>query len=361
MQQILGRSPRHTITLCAPKAPDSFNCNDSTQTITGPPFPASWSFYGSWNDCGLTSGDNFTIYTDNGTGGPINKKTNCQNLPAGTRNCDVTDVALGTTYRWQVEATNTSGLKTRTGICSFTVEEPKPWWQTTDGDVHAQGTITSSIPDCATTEKYLSLVGPGGSPGVVSWAGANPLGLDQGTASDPNWQANDSNRRSQVGFTYLANRLNLDKSKIFSGDLATTDSGTYYVGEALSLNGADVGTKKIIIFVDGNVEVMGSIAVDEGGFFALIAKGGILFDGNIDRAEGFYLTDGVINTGESDKVFTGEGSFVGWGGFSFGRDLRNGTNGSCSPGETFVGRPDLYINAPKEFLVTPSFFQEMAP
>ena len=364
MKQILGRSPQHTITLCTPKPPDSFNCFDSPSIINSPPFPAKWSFYGSWNDCGVNSGDKFTIYTDNGTGGEINTLTNCQNLPAGTRSCNITSLSYGKTYRWQVEAVNTQGLKTRSSVCAFTVKEPDPWWQTTDGDVHAQGTITSLIPSCSTTTKYLANAGDGGSPGVVSWGGGFPPILEQGAISVSEWQANTLSRRPPAGFDYFVNRLKLDKSHVFNGDLTTASDGLYYVNAAnlpYTLQGAAIGTKKIVLFVEGDVNVASSITVSSGGFFALISKGKIVFNGTISRTEGFYFTDDVIDTGFSKSPFAGYGSFIALGGFNFQRDLSNGTTGGCTPAETFFARPDLYLNAPQEFLISPSVFQEVAP
>jgi len=243
------------------------------------------------------------------------------------------------------------------------VKEPTPWWQTKDGDVHGQGRIASLIPACATTEKYLSLTGAGGFPGVVSWGGGDAPSLGDGAVSTPsfNWQANDLNRRSRVGFEYLANRLNVDRNQEFESTTLPDNSGIYYTRRSsFELQGGDIGTKKIIIFAEGDVKAMSNIAVSEGGFFALITKGKLTFDSTVTEAQGFFLSDGVIDTSFAETPFNGYGSFIAWGGFVFRRDLGE-ESANCAPSETFVARPDLYFNAPKEFMFTPYFFQELAP
>ena len=97
------------------------------------------------------------------------------------------------------------------------------------------------------------------------------------------------------------------------------------------------------------------------GFFALVAKGNITFDADVKIAQGFYLADGILSVAAGDKLFEGEGSFIGWGGVSLKRDLGETGFLNLTPSEIFTFRPDLLLNAPKEFLFTPFVFQEVAP
>lgn len=353
---------------CNNNPPANVSCRNLVTAIEGNTFTGSWTPLdsASWNNCTNSGNNRYRVYSDISSGGVPNLTTPVGEVSSDKTSYSWDSLVPGNTYFWGVKAVNSEGRESSGfgQICFFTVASPKPWWQTTDGDVHAQGTISSLIPACATTAKYLSLVGPGGNPGVVSWGGGSAPSLENGSISTTKWQANDLNRRPQVGFSYLANRLNLDKSKVFSGDLAATTDGTYYVDASsgtFTFSGDNIGTKKIILFIEGDAKITSNLIVTNGGFFALITKGKIIFDGAVTQATGFFLADGVIDTSVASDAFSGYGSFVAWGGFNLQRDLSNGTTGGCTAAEIFFARPDLYINAPQEFLITPSFFQELAP
>lgn len=156
------------------------------------------------------------------------------------------------------------------------------------------------------------------------------------------------------------NRLNVDTSKTLPGQ-DIPGSGTYYAAGSIDLNGKDVGGDKVIIFVDGDATVVGDIKVGKSGFFALIANGSITFDEAVTDAQGFYLADGTLSVAAGSSLFEGEGSFIGWGGVSLKRDLGETGSLNLTPSELFTFRPDLLLNAPKEFLFTPFVFQEVAP
>jgi len=353
---------------CAAVPPGAATCTSpNNESINDTSTALVWNAPGSWgNGCPTTKSYQVLLNEHFPPTSLACSSSTPANNPATT--CNYSGLDYGKLYYWRVKTinnpSNPSGFS-YSNTCYFMVREPGPWWQTTDGDVHAQGTIASLIPACATTAKYLSLNGVGDSPGVVTWGGGKAPTLEKGAISTTKWQANDLNRRPQVGFDYLANRLNLDKTQEFSGTTLPASDGIYYTKRSsFDLQGGEVGTNKIIIFAEGDVRITGitmTVDKDKGGFFALIAKGRITFDGAVTQAEGFYLADGVIDTSLAKSAFKGSGSFVAWGGFVFQRDLSNGTTGGCTPSETFFSRPDLYINAPKEFLITPSFFQELAP
>ena len=238
---------------------------------------------------------------------------------------------------------------------------PRPqvsWFQTTGGDIQSQGDITSIIPDCAASE-YLSKRGEGGSPGVVGYYDSLSIGT-VGEVSETHWQAKTRYNGGDMKFDYLKNRLKVDTTKVLPGSDIPTVSGTYYLDSEMSLNlngGAIPNGRKIVIFVTSNVTVTGNITVASGGFFALISKGNITFDDTATQADGFYLSDEAITVAEGISPFSGQGSFIGWGGISFLRDLID----NCSPAEAFIERPDFFINAPDEFKITNSYFKEIEP
>lgn len=237
------------------------------------------------------------------------------------------------------------------------VMAPEPWWQTTDGDVHTDDNLTCLIPDLVVSgDAYISLRGDGGSPGVVSHGGS--LSFGDGDVSEDRWQANTTYHEDEVGFDYLMNRLNVDTSKTLPAQDIPNGNGTYYSAGSVNLNGRNVNNDKVIIFINGDVTVISDIRVGNSGFFALIAKGNITFDDAVTEAQGFYLADGTLTVAEGGDLFEGQGSFIGWGGVSLKRDLGAG---NIDPASTFLFRPDLLVNAPKEFLFTPFVFQEVAP
>ncbi|HUW24829.1 MAG TPA: hypothetical protein VMW04_04415, partial [Patescibacteria group bacterium] len=329
-------APTPTPTCAPPAAPQCSSPNSPNDIVYETSVNLIWQGISDWgNWCGSNANDRkYEIYFGQNSPPPF-----LLEVPRSPTSYLKGGLEYNQSYVWGVKAKNlykTSGFG---NLCFFLVKMPDPWWQTTDGDVHAQGTITSLISACAMTAKYLSLngVGVGGSPGVVTWGGGKAPTLEKGAISTTNWQANDLNRRPQVGFDYLTNRLNIDKSQEFSGTSLPGNNGIYYTKRSsFDLQGGEVGTNKIIIFAEGDVRITGitmTVDKDKGGFFALIAKGRITFDGAVTQAEGFYLADGVIDTSLAKSAFKGSGSFVAWGGFVFQRDLSNGTTGGCTPSE----------------------------
>ncbi len=241
------------------------------------------------------------------------------------------------------------------------------WFQTTGGDIQAQDSISSPIPALA-TYKFLSLKGGGGSPGVVGYGDS----LTLAPAGEVVWQAKTTYAGSTIGFDYLANRLGVEKEDDFAGediDISALLSGVYYSSAETTKNisGVFPTDEKIVIFAVGDVKVADDIIVNPGDFFALITKGDITFSGDppyvVRKAQGFFLADGAINiltSGNPDQDFEGQGSFVGWGGINLTRDLGPG-NQNRNPAETFIERPDFYINAPSSFKLTNSYFKEIEP
>jgi len=268
-----------------------------------------------------------------------------------------TPVPLPTCYYWQVEANNGSRRRL-SPVWHFCLNSVVGrWFQTRDGDILARGDITSIIPSGAAS-RFLSINGSGGYPGVVSYGSNIDLGTD-GSISSTSWQTRKDYLGPTIGFDYLRNRLGVEtENDTFVGTMPTED-GVYYSSTNRNLSGNFPSGRKIIIFVNGDVMVENNLLVPAGSFFALIARGNITFSAvtPVIRAQGFFLADGMINTGAASEQLIGQGSFVGWGGFNFQRDLADNT----TPGELFINRPDYYVNAPSEFLFTPSFFQEVEP
>lgn len=269
------------------------------------------------------------------------------------------------TYYWQVQAYN--GTRTRlSGVRSFQVcLGANRWFQAKDGDIHAEGSITSIVPGTvAAADRYLILDGAGGSPGIASYKDNLDFGTNGGL-STLNWQAKKLYLGIDIGFEYLKNRLNVDENNTFSGSIPipTGVEGVYYSPSGVNLSGSFPAGKKIALFVNGDVTVNNNIVVPVGSFFALISSGKITFVGGdtpVTKAQGFFLADQTISTTLAAQQFEGQGSFVGKLGINLQRDLGN-TNNKTTAADFFISRPDFFVNAPQQFLITPSFFQEVAP
>ncbi|MGI5825814.1 MAG: thrombospondin type-1 domain-containing protein [Patescibacteria group bacterium] len=312
------------------------------------------------------------------TSSPVEVLT--ESIGGGATSFTLSDLEDGY-YFWQIEAINTQdidanpGQVSQSGLCYFIVDYDKePWWQTQEGDVHAQFNISSPIPDTVSPEsQYLSIFEAGSTPGLISYGENLNLGDMGGGISEPGWAAKTKFSEANTGFDYLANRLGVDKTSSFGSDLDDAEDGTYYVDseglETLTLGGSDLGTKKIVLFADKNVEITGDITVDSGGFFALITSGNLSFTSDVENAHGFYLAEQTLSvqsavvaeTDPPDVKFIGEGSFVGLGGVGLKRNLGVRTGNREEPGVFVKPRLDFFLNAPADFLVTESIFQELAP
>ncbi|MBU2052309.1 hypothetical protein KKH13_03855, partial [Patescibacteria group bacterium] len=78
----------------------------------------------------------------------------------------------------------------------------------------------------------------------------------------------------------------------------------------------------------------------------------------VTKIEGVFVSDGVIDTGISNRQLTGEGIFTGWEGINLQRNL---DDDSQTPAELFVYRPDLQLNAYRYLLWLGINWREVAP
>jgi len=344
-----------------PASPELLSPADGTQIEYGYDVTLSWRLPGSdWGNGCPANNNTFKLYLAEALGScPDDLRASPTYIGLATEYF-LSNPNYGA-YCWQVEASNGS-VSSFSVVRTFVVEDPQPWWQAKDGDVHAQGNIHVIVPK----GNYLILEGDnGGQPGVASFK--DDLNTQPGGLSTNNWQANTS-YGARIGFEYLKNRLNIDTRDPKTGFGDISGSGIYYFDKAIDFGevGEDfnVGTEKIIVFVDGDVSVKTNIniTVDQGGFFALISSGDIVIDSEVTQAHGFFLADGEIrvpSNGGTDQVFEGQGSFIGRSGVSLERDL--GPEDNVNPAEAFVSRFDLLLNAPAEFRFSPFVFQEVAP
>lgn len=270
---------------------------------------------------------------------------------------------------WQVGVTLTMLLPAAEEECSGSVDveviPSGPWYQTQEGDVRAEASIGADIPqscvDDPSCEAVFSLDGSGGSPGVVSYGGGIAPDFSPGSVSSTGWLAGHS--FSKKGYDFFYQLLGSPTSANFS-DLSDIDVGevVYYGGDAtdVSIDADFPGGRKAVVFVDGNVIINTDINVSEGDFLAIIASGEIEINPSVSQIEGVFISDDAFKTGVTAALgteFTGEGMFIA-DSFTLGRNLDTGNQW---PAEKFIYRPDFWLNAPNEILVSSYTWEEVVP
>ena len=283
-------------------------------------------------------------------------------------------------------ATMNNGVTTCNGNAIINVTNRGPWWQVKDGDVTTNGNLSSSIPP--TVGLYFDIIGDGGYPGVPAYGGTT--NLTGANVSPTGWLANSGYTSTKIfDSNYFLNAIpadavinslpnTVDQISIDSG--AIDPSGIYYfeytpaAGTDLTINGINVGTKKVVLIAKGaDVYLKGNIKLTKGrGFFLLVAgktaggtKGNIYVDPGVGggavnpNLEGVYVSDGQFQTGISATRLWVRGTVAAYGGISLQRDL--GAANSVTPAEFFEYAPDMELLFPSRLANHTISWQEVAP
>jgi hypothetical protein len=342
-----------------------------------------------------------------------------------------TNVTLGGTlptgYQFVCPASGTRAVDVSgnsvSGINFYIYDVKNPWWQASGGNIFSTNALSIATPidTCSvaspTCEQYLvtkELFSPylrtatrnsisAGIPlarGTISGSGGSAGYLTDRTAAATKAISLGSPALTEnyAYFAYLADPTTLGKSLMTSpyiptairqmSDLsgATDHNGTtiYYAPQGLYLNPTETiaitGNKKVIIYVTGDLQVLGSSlpasnyqvsTVAQGSNLIFIVSGNIIVDKSVGsptftsttpNLEGIFITNGTITVqGTTDAVanperkFVGAGSFIGHQNVSLNRNF-NSTDldaNKTAPTELFIFRPDLVANWP-ELLKTAS-------
>lgn len=272
--------------------------------------------------------------------------------PRGPRSTEVNGHKTGQTQVLAQVTLSPSGECTSAPVLVAVAERTPGWFQTKEGDVHAGGSIHSRV----LAGKNFSLGGSGGFPGVVSFAGSS-ADFSPGRISSKGWLAQSPVLRKP--FSYFYSLLG-SPSPNYSGPYLPSESGVYFADHdiAISSSGSLPAGKKVVILVNGNVNITKEIDVREGSFLFVVASGDINIDSEVSRVEGIFLADKMINIRGGNKPFTGEGSFIA-GSISLGRGL--GEDNLRDPAEMFVYRPDFFVNSPSSLWSSYHVWEELAP
>ena len=254
------------------------------------------------------------------------------------------------------------------------------WWSASGASVHAETGIRSSIPP-APANQSLIIENPleGNRLGFLSYGVPRPVDIfgynPTAQVSTQGWEKESSYNGQYYDWYFYDSRFNLFSSTIWNGTdpIVYNDSGQGYqilrVDNAVnSFTYSPAAGEKLIILVNGDVNVTSDINVPATSFLAIIAKGTITFSSVLTGAEGWYVASNISvpchDTGapgcdKDDVQFVGNGSFVSWGDISLTRD--QGIINNTQAAEKFTYRQDLYYNAPKPMKLYTKVFKPFIP
>ncbi len=311
--------------------------------------------------------------------------TPLQSVPAGSR----------TELRAEVFIDGALSCSTSTFI---EIGSTFPWWQVSGGDiVAARGSIVSNVP-MSPVAKTLFLTSRLGLP-IFS---ESIIPSTRSSIGSPGWVVNSSFRgysspRGQnYNYNFFAQKFSptatinsetITSSSYFDNNIGSIKDGyqVYMRNGPLSLgtlNFENNTSKKIIIFVNGEVNINGKILLDDGlDFFMIISRGNINVSNLVgdpglvetpstgsEDLEGIFVTDGefVTNVGDyAPRQLIIRGVVVGWGrngsvnGVNFQRNL--GSSNSIYPSEIFKYAPDLILGFPSFFGEKSILWREVSP
>lgn len=338
------------------------DCNDAGSCSTTVPFTPSVNG-------GFTVGQTAYLYC-RGSNGPFGTA-----LQAG---------AGGTLYECNpFNATNPLGDRQNItcgsgSYVSIPIVAAPPWWQVS-GDVISGGGIDSKLPSGSV---FNIVSGTNISPGLPILNGAGTFG--SGSVSSKGWIAANTGESYPGVYTYDSLRAKLPADLTMNIAPAsmvesTFNSGSTYEGyKWYQTNGSasltdldnvvDIGSKKVIVFVNGDLTINSQVTFNEAnGFVMFIVKGTTTISASIANAtagtpelKGIYVTNMFqTNTAGSgaDQQLHLRGSVIANNIVTLRRSLAT----TASPAEYFQYSPGMAMNIPSQLLIRRLSWKEVAP
>lgn len=242
---------------------------------------------------------------------------------------------------------------------NFAVSDMRPlWFQVAGGGIWADsGPVVSVL-----SGEELIVDGDNQAGGLVTGSGSVDFG--DGSLSENGWLVVDQSYSGPNYYvSYFENRFEGSEDVINVG--GNEDS----LSEVDGLSGCDAttcsfGVDSVVILrrnQTADFTIDRNIVVADGGFFAVLSKGGLIVEGGVAQLDGLYLTEGVfeIEDGDNQLIVNGSVADVGGGGILIKRNL--GVDNKNNPGVIFNYRPDLLIRMPPELLKTRYEIEELLP
>ncbi|OGM02531.1 hypothetical protein A2115_00935 [Candidatus Woesebacteria bacterium GWA1_41_8] len=275
--------------------------------------------------------------------------------------------------------------------CSATapvnVTSPAAWWQVVDSDVTVvSGDIISPIPGTCSLplcDPVFDVDGPAAFPGVPMFSGNFDFssGVGPGTVSSTGWLA-DARYVSLTQYTYpfflrlvpgdairsMISTASITPNYLKNQGAVSPDRYKWYfrTGDLTMRGEPTLGSDRVILFVDGDLIIDGTIDLTRGlGFFMAVSSGNITVNPGVrhptagePELEGLFVADNnFITAGGTDELSI-RGMVTAYGQVILNRNLSDNTQ---NPAEVFTYAPDLLFNYPTSLTLKRTRWKEVTP
>lgn len=308
----------------------------------------------------------------------LNSAPQC-NAPNNATYCLPTNPKNGYTLRNCTQSAGYKYLVTPSGALATTQAQiiqacttPNAWYQGVGGNLITNNSIFATLPAGAT----IMSNGAGGFPGNGIYG--QSTNLTNANFSSKGWNTKTAPAGKSYDYSYFVSQIPSNATinalgstagqSNFGGGNVSSD-GYYWFkanGDLTITNDITIaGSRKIILFVAGNLTINGriNVATKGQGFFMAIVNGGINVAGTVTNGvnpalEGIFVSSG-FNSGNSANRLYIRGTVVNYGTLTLARDL--GASNSTNPAETFEFAPDLVLLFPQDLTPVRATWKEVIP
>lgn len=267
-------------------------------------------------------------------------------------------------------------------IFDVTISNPTAWFQSGSGDMIAgAGNVSSQIPAvCTDPVTCVLITGTSNlNPGVVQAGGSISSGNGEYSQPDPpyNWSVpNSPHAGNNYDYEFFETRTE-SKSFEMSPNPSLSNGTPDWAGyKWLKSSGSftipadvDLGTNKVILFVNGDLNINGKIDLTPGrGFFMAVVNGNVNVKGSVGGPadttpdlQGLFFVNQTFNSAVTDPApqqqLHVQGTVVA-NAFSLTRSL---SDNSQTPAELFEFSPALLLQLPASLGSRQVIWKEVAP
>ena len=346
-------------------------------------FPGISQVGGTVDEVTFTTDTTYASVCPFGTG-PCLPPTGSYTDGSASFNSDLTGVAIGsTTLTATGEMTDEpGGPYACTDTATVDVTNPNPWFQVKEGDMTANGNISTQIPaTCAlpACDPVLITNDTGEDPGVPSFIGSiNPTAPN---ISAENWNAGSTYSGPTPDYDFFESKLpsgvpfepvsSSVAGSFFNGG-GTLYRGYYWYkyegGPPLTITSAVSlpAGRRVVLMVKEDLIISANInLVDGRSFFMAVARGDIRVTdaaggapGTGPHLEGIFLASGQFRTNPGSNQVHVRGGVAALSGIDLQRDL---PVNSQTPAEIFEFGPDQFFLFPAPMSQRQISWREVAP
>lgn len=212
------------------------------------------------------------------------------------------------------------------------------WFQTVDGDVHANDEILPQLPDAAD----FSLASTNGASGIISYG--HNFDRRAGRASADGWLVKSTYAGRRYDYSYFDTNLEPDQS--FVGDqrlsgLNLPSGRIFKIDADLIVDSdlaADLGVK--VFLVSGRVQIETDLQSADS-LAVFISNGDIEVAPDVHQIKAVLISSGRVKTGKvtEDETLVIQGYSVSWDDFRLERERQDNN----LPAEKFIFDPEIFF------------------